>query len=157
MKHWLVKTEPNNYAWADLKNETTKSTSWEGIRNYRVRNIIRDEIKSGDLVFVYHSVVKPMAIMGIARVIKEAYPDHFAFDSSHKYYDPKSDKKNPAWLMFDIQAVQELDKPFTLDEIKDHKELAHIALIKKGNRMSIQAVTSAEWNYITGLRKLINI
>ena len=157
MNYWLAKTEPNTYSWDDLKKEKGKRTTWEGIRNYRVRNLIRDDIKLDDFVFIYHSVVKPMSIMGIAKVVREAYPDHFAFDSSHKYFDPKSNPDNPAWLMFDIQAVQEFDQPVTMEELKEHPALNGMALLKKGNRMSVQSVTEKEWNYILGLRKLINV
>lgn len=157
MNYWLAKTEPGTYSWHDLKNEPDKSTCWEGIRNYRVRNLIRDEIKLGDLVFIYHSVVKPMAIAGVARVIKEAYTDHFAFDPGHKYFDPKSKKDDPAWLMFDIMAYQDFDKEITLYELKTFPELENMALLKKGNRMSVQKVTAEEWKFILGLRKVKNI
>ena len=157
MKYWLAKTEPNTYSWQDLINEPEKRTTWEGIRNYRVRNLIRDEIKSGDFIFIYHSVVQPMSIMGIAKVVREAYPDHFAFDNQHKYYDPKSNPDNPSWLMFDVQAVQEFDKPVTMEELKNHPALNDMALLKKGNRMSVQSVTEKDWNYIVNLRKVINL
>jgi len=155
LNYWLAKTEPNTYSWDNLKKD--KKTSWEGIRNYKVRNVIRDEIKNGDFVFIYHSVVQPMSIMGIAKVVKEAYTDHFAFDSSHKYYDPKSKPDNPAWLMFDVQALQEFDTPVTLEELKNHPALKDMALLKKGNRMSVQKVTEKEWKYILSLRKIINL
>jgi len=157
LNYWLAKTEPNTFSWEDLKSEPDKSTTWEGIRNYQVRNLIRDEIKLGDLVFIYHSVVKPTAIFGIAKVIKEAYPDHFAFDPEHKYFDPKSKQDNPTWLMFDIQAYQEFDKPVTLDELKRHAAVENMNLLKKGNRLSVQAVRAEEWKYIVGLRKVTDI
>ena len=157
MNYWLAKTEPNTYSWDDLKNEPGKSTSWEGIRNYRVRNLIRDEIKLGDFVFIYHSVVQPMSIMGIAKIVREAYPDHFAFNTQHKYYDPKSNPDNPAWLMFDVQAVQEFDKPVAMEELKSHSALRDMALLKKGNRMSVQRVTEKEWKYIVSLRQVVNL
>ena len=157
MNYWLAKTEPNTYSWDDFKKEKDKTTTWEGIRNYRVRNLIRDEIKNKDFVFIYHSVVKPMSIMGIAKVVKEAYPDHFAFDSSHKYYDPKSNPDNPAWLMFDVQAIQEFNKPITMEELKPHSALSEMALLRKGNRMSVQKVTEQEWKYILSLREVINL
>jgi len=154
VKYWLAKTEPNTYSWQDLANEPDKSTTWEGVRNYQVRNLIRDEIKKGDLVFIYHSIVKPMAIQGIAKVIKESYPDYFAFDKNHKYFDPKSKKDNPTWFMFDLQAVEEFDAPITMTELKSHAALHRMGLIQKGNRLSIQKVTSIEWQYICALRKL---
>jgi predicted RNA-binding protein with PUA-like domain len=154
MKYWLAKTEPNTYSWEDLKKEDNMTTSWEGIRNYQVRNLIRDEIKRDDLVFIYHSVVKPMAIKGIAKVVKEAYPDHFAFDPSNKYYDSGSDRDNPTWLMFDLKAVQEFDIPVTLTELKSCAPLQQMGLLQKGNRLSIQRVSPVEWQYIVGLRKV---
>jgi len=157
LNYWLAKTEPNTYSWDDLKKEPGKRTTWEGIRNYRVRNLIRDEIKNEDFIFIYHSVVKPTSIMGIAKVVKEAYPDHFAFENSHKYYDPKSKPDNPAWLMFDVQAIQEFDKPITMDELKTHTALSEMALLKKGNRMSVQNVTEQEWKYILSLREVIDL
>ena len=157
MNYWLAKTEPGTYSWDDLKNETNKTTSWEGIRNYQIRNFIRDDIKNGDLVFIYHSVVNPMVIMGIAEVIREAYPDHFAFDVSHKYYDQKSKLDNPTWLMFDIKAIQEFNPSVTLDELKNHPELNDMALLKKGNRLSIQKVSPDEWDFILKLTEVISL
>jgi predicted RNA-binding protein with PUA-like domain len=157
MKYWLAKTEPNTYSWQDLLNEPNRTTSWEGVRNYQVRNAIRDEIKMDDLVFVYHSVVKPMAIMGIAKVVKEAYPDHFAFDPSHTYYDPKSDPDDPTWFMFDIQAIQEFNEPVTLTELKSCAPLQRMGLLQKGNRLSIQRVSPVEWKYITEMNKVVNL
>ncbi len=157
MNYWLVKTEPNTYSWEDLKNESDKITCWDGVRNYKARNIIRDEIKKDDLVFVYHSVVKPMAIQGIAKVVKESYPDHFAFDTSHKYYDPDSDPSNPRWFMMDIKAVKEFDKPVTLEELKTQTALEKMLLLKRGVRLSVQPVTKSEWDYICKLEKLIDL
>ena len=119
--------------------------------------MICDEIKKDDLVFIYHSVVKPMAIIGIAKVVKEAYPDHFAFDPSHKYYDPKSDPDDPTWFMFDVQAHQEFNEPVSLTELKSHAPLQQMGLLQKGNRLSVQRVTPVEWQYIVSLRKLKNI
>lgn len=157
MKYWLAKTEPNTYSWDDLKKEENMTTTWEGIRNYQVRNLIRDEIKLGDKVFIYHSVVKPMAIVGVAEVVKEAYPDHFAFDPEHKYFDPKSKPENPAWLMFDLKAVAEFETPVTLLNIKTHPALNNMGLVQKGNRLSMQKVSSFEWKYITGLSTLLDL
>jgi len=157
MNYWLAKTEPNTYSWQDLINEPDKRTMWEGIRNYRVRNMIRDEIKLGDFVFIYHSVVKPMAIHGIAKIVKECYPDNCAFDPQHHYFDPKSKPENPAWMMFDVEAVESFERPVTLEEIKTHAPLENMGLIKKGNRLSIQEVTKAEWDYVKSLTKLIPV
>ncbi len=154
MKYWLIKTEPNTFSWEDLKNQPDRTTTWEGVRNYQARNIIRDEIKEGDEVFVYHSVVKPMAIMGIGRVVRESYPDHFAFDPTHKYFDPKSDPQNPTWYMFDVKAVSEFAEPITLTSLKSHAVLQRMRLLQKGSRLSVQPVSPVEWMYICGLAKI---
>ncbi len=157
MKYWLLKTEPNAFSWSDLRNETDLSTSWEGVRNYQARNYIRDDMKKGDLAFIYHSVVKPMAIMGISKVIKEAYPDHFAFDPGHKYFDPKSKPENPAWMMVDIRAYKEFESPVTLDELKTIPGLEDMVLLQKGSRLSVQPVSEKEWNIIISIRKLLDL
>lgn len=132
-----------------------KQTSWEGVRNYQARNFMRDRMKLGDEVFIYHSVVKPMAIMGVARVVREAYPDHFAFDSGHRYFDPKSKPESPTWVMVDVQATYSFKQPITLDRLKMIPELKGMMLLKKGSRLSIQPVTAEEWEIINSLEEHI--
>ena len=147
--YWLMKTEPRTYSWQDLLNE--KTTCWEGVRNYQARNFMRDQMKPGDHVFIYHSVVKPMAIMGIAEVVREAYPDHFAFEPGHKYFDPKSSADNPRWFMVDVQAKESFKNPITLERLKTVPGLEDMMLLRKGSRLSIQPVTEDEWNIICSL------
>lgn len=147
MKYWLFKTEPNTYSLDDLKKEPNQTTHWEGIRNYAARNYLRDEVKKGDLVLIYHSVVKPPQIVGTAKVVKEAYPDHFALDPKSHYFDPKSDPKNPRWVMVDIQYRSHFKTPVTLDEIKKTPGLENMVLLKIG-RLSISPVTADEWQII---------
>jgi predicted RNA-binding protein with PUA-like domain len=152
MQHWLMKTEPSVFSWEDLKAAPEQTTCWEGVRNYQARNFMRDQMKLEDLVFFYHSVVKPQAIAGIAKVIKTAYPDRFALDATSKYFDPKSTASDPIWVMVDIQAVEDFLPPITLDELKQVKGLADMMLLQKGCRLSIQPVTPDEWKLIVGLR-----
>ena len=147
MKYWLLKTEPNTYSWNDLKREKTKRTSWKGIRNYQARNYIRDDMKVGDMAFIYHSVVKPPAIVGTAEIVRRAYPDHFALDPDHKYYDPKSKADTPTWFMVDIQAKSEMDPIVTIDEIKNIPELKNMVLLNN-TRLSVQPVSSEDWELI---------
>ncbi len=154
MKYWLMKTEPNTYSWDDLKKETNKTTCWDGVRNYQARNMLRDEIKKGDMVFFYHSVVNPPAIVGIASVEKGGYPDHTAFDKEHHYYDPKSNPDDPVWYMVDIKAVQEFDVPVSLTELKTHPSLQQMKLLQKGSRLSVQPVRPMEWQYICNMRRI---
>lgn len=155
MKYWLMKTEPNTYSWQDLVQE--KVTSWEGVRNYQARNFMRDDMKMGDLVFIYHSVVKPMAIMGIAEVVREAYPDHFAFEVGHKYFDPRSKKDNPTWMMVDVAAKKVFENSITLDRLKNIPDLEQMMLLQKGSRLSIQPVSKEDWQIICSLEKLLTI
>jgi len=151
MNYWLFKTEPGTFSWEDLKKSPEKTSHWEGVRNYQARNFIRS-MKTGDMVFFYHSVIEPLAIFGICRVVKDPYPDHFQFDSDSKYYDPKSAMENPRWWMVDIQYVSEFNPPVTRNDLKEIPELSGMVLLQKGSRLSIQPVTSSEWNRITALR-----
>lgn len=152
MKYWLMKTEPNTYSWDDLKIEEKQTTHWEGVRNYQARNFMRDEIKIGDKVLFYHSVVKPMAIMGIAKVTSNAYPDHFAWDEGSNYYDPKSSPENPRWVMVDVTYESDFTPPITLEELKGIEGLENMVLLQKGSRLSIQPVTKEEFELICKLR-----
>lgn len=151
MAYWLFKTEPSSFSWEDLNNAPGKITSWDGVRNYQARNFLRDSIKKGDGVLFYHSVQKPTAIVGIAKVVKESYPDHTAFDPGSKYFDPKSKPENPTWFMVDVKAVRALEYPLTLDAMKGEAKLARMELLKKGSRLSVQPVQETEWKRILEL------
>ena len=146
--YWLFKSEPFVYSIDDLAAEKGKRTTWEGVRNYQVRNMLRDEIKKGDGVLFYHSRVDPMIIAGTAEVVKDGYPDHFAFDPDHKYYDPKSDPENPRWYMVDVKLTQIFKTAVTREQLKDDKTTANMKLLAKGSRLSITPVTEAEWKAV---------
>lgn len=147
MKYWLMKTEPNTYSWDDLNEQPGKKDHWDGVRNYQARNFIK-EMKKGDLAFFYHSVVRPPGIVGVVEVVKTAYADFTAFDSSSKYFDAKSSPENPRWFMVDIKARKKLKKMIPLDELKTTPGLETMQLLKKGNRLSIQPVTEKEFKTI---------
>ena len=149
--YWLFKSEPTAYSYSDLQGEDDRTAEWDGVRNYQVRNLMRDEMKVGDGVLFYHSSTTPMAVVGTARIVKEAYPDHTAWDPSDKHFDPKSNPDNPAWLMVDIQAEQELSRPVTLEEIKSHPTLQKMMVARRGMRLSISPVTREEWDEIVTL------
>jgi len=150
--YWLMKTEPSVFSWQDLKQLPDQTTHWEGVRNYQARNLMR-QMRVGDWVLFYHSVVKPQAIMGTAKIVREAYPDYFSFDPSSKYYDSKSSPDAPRWLMVDIQYVEDFNPPITLEELRQVDALATMALLQKGCRLSVQPVTAQEWSTIRGLRR----
>lgn len=150
MNHFLIKSEPSTYSIDDLKKD--KKTPWTGIRNYVARNVMRDEMKPGDLVLFYHSSCEPPHVAGIAKVASEAYPDPTQFDSKSDYYDPKSTKEKPIWMLVDMAFVKKAKKILTLEEIKADPKLKEMILVqKKGQRLSVQPVTKKEFEYIEGL------
>ena len=146
--YWLFKSEPEAYSIQDLANERTKTTFWDGVRNYQARNFLRDTIQVGDRVFFYHSNAEPMAIVGTVEVVRAGYPDHTAFDPKNCHYDPKSHRDEPTWFMVDVQLIQVFPKPLTRDELKACPELKKMMLLRPGSRLSIQPVTSAEWQAV---------
>ena len=150
-RYWLFKSEPNAYSYADLLGEEEQTAEWDGVRNYQVRNMMRDEIKVGDGVLFYHSSAKPTAVVGTARVVREAYPDYTALEKDSDHPDPKSTPDNPIWLMVDIKAEQKFVRPVTLQEIKANPKLQDMLLVKRGVRLSIQPVSKEAWAEIVAL------
>ncbi|MBY7765912.1 EVE domain-containing protein [Vibrio fluvialis] len=146
MAYWLFKTEPDTFSIDTLR--TQKVSCWEGVRNYQARNMLRDAIKVGDEVLIYHSSCKQLGVAGIARVVREAYPDHFAFDPSSDCFDPKSSSDNPRWVMVDIEFVRKTQRVIPLSVLKAMPELSELALVKRGNRLSVMPVSEAEWQAI---------
>jgi len=118
MNYWLMKSEPDVFGIEHLKKCPAKTEPWDGVRNYQARNMMRDDMKKGDLVFFYHSNCKQPGIVGIMKVVREGYPDHTAFDAKEKYFDPKSDPDNPRWYMVDVRYVRMLKRVITLSELK---------------------------------------
>ena len=149
MTYWLMKSEPDVYGIDDLERD--KREPWDGIRNYQARNMMRDDMKIGDQVFFYHSNCKEPGIVGIAKVVSEPYPDPTQFDKRSKYYDAKSDKDNPRWLLVDVEFVRKTKRNVTLAEIKSQKSLEDMILTRKGNRLSIMPVSKKHWNKILSL------
>ena len=147
-RYWLFKSEPTAYSFADLQAEEDQTAEWDGVRNYQVRNFMRDDMKVGDGVLFYHSSAKPLAVVGTARIVREAYADSTALDPAEKHYDAKSSPDNPIWLMVDIKAEQEFKRPVTLDEIKQNPRLQNMLVIRRGMRLSIQPVTQEEWDEV---------
>ncbi|SEG72146.1 EVE domain-containing protein [Vibrio hangzhouensis] len=146
MAYWLFKTEPDEFSIDTLG---VKGTScWEGVRNYQARNMIRDDMKVGDSVLIYHSSCKQIGVAGIARITREAYVDHFQFQVDSDYYDPKSDPDNPRWLMVDIEFVEKFKRVLPLSVLKTMPELEAMPLVKRGNRLSVMPVSESEWQAI---------
>lgn len=147
-QYWLMKSEPDTFGINDLIARPKKTEHWDGVRNYQARNMMRDQMKIGDLAFFYHSNATPPGIVGIVEVTREAYPDHTQFDPNSKYYDPKASKDNPRWFMVDVTFKKKFPRMITLDELKQIPALSDMALVRKGNRLSIMPVSAAEWETI---------
>ena len=153
MRHWLMKTEPSTFGLETLAAAPKRTTPWDGVRNYQVRNMIRDEMKKGDLAFLYHSSCAVPGIVATMSIVKPGYPDPTAFDRKNHHYDPDSDPKNPRWFMVDVQLKKALARTVSLEDLRTHanKELKGMALLRPGNRLSITPVEEAHWKFILAL------
>jgi len=151
MNYWLMKSEPDAFSISDLKDRPNQCEHWDGVRNYQARNMMRDEMKVGDQVFFYHSNCADPGIVGIMEVVREGYPDFLAFDPDDIHFDPKSDPANPAWMMVDVKYVRSLCRTISLTELKQRPELEGLALVRRGNRLSIMPVSKAHWDFILSL------
>ena len=146
--YWLLKTEPTTFSYDDLWKATKRTTTWDGVRNFQARNMLRDGMKEGDLVFIYHSSTDPTGIVGIAEVVKGGYPDPTAFDPKDSHFDPKSKKDSPSWYVVDVKAVEKFPSIVTLERLRQMKGLEGMVLLRKGSRLSVQPVSPGEWNVI---------
>ncbi len=151
MNYWLMKSEPDTFSIDDLKNKPNSTEHWDGVRNYQARNMMRDKMKKGDLVFFYHSNCKPPGIVGIMQVAKESYPDFTAHNPNSDYYDPKSTKDNPRWHMVDVKFKKKFKKIIPLEILKSQIGLDNLVLIRKGNRLSIMPISKQEWEVILNM------
>ena len=150
-RHWLVKSEPESFSWDDLEASPGRTTCWDGVRNYQARNFMRDGMRAGDLVLFYHSNAEPPAAVGVCEVVREAYPDHTAFDPSDPHHDPASREDAPTWMMVDLRAVERFAVPVSLPMLRDAAGLEGLELLRRGSRLSVQPVEAAHWEIIIGL------
>lgn len=151
MQYWLFKSEPDAFSIDDLAACPGKRDHWDGIRNYQARNLMRDQMKKGDLGLFYHSSCAEPGIVGLVTIVREAYPDHTALDPDSKYYDPKATEENPRWCMVDVKYKKKFRSIISLKQLKQYPELEGMQLLKKGNRLSILPVTETEWEFINSL------
>ena len=148
-RYWLMKSEPDVYSIDDLERDG--STYWDGVRNYQARNLMRDEMKLGDGVLYYHSNSKPPGIAGLAKVSRESYPDPTQFDEKSKYYDAKSSRDDPRWFLVDIEYHSTFPEPLSLPFLREQEDLEGMALLRKGQRLSVQPVSASEWRTVCKL------
>lgn len=149
-RHWLLKSEPDVFSYADLERAPRRTTSWGGVRNYQARNLLRDELAVGDLVLYYHSNAEPSGVAGIARVVRAGYPDPTQFDPADDYFDPASTREAPRWFAVDVQAHEPLPRFVALEELRAEPRLAGMVLLQR-SRLSVQPVTPAQWEVVLAL------
>jgi predicted RNA-binding protein with PUA-like domain len=148
MQYWLMKCEPSAYSIDELARDIT--SSWEGVRNYQVRNFMRT-MKVGDKAFFYHSNANPSGIAGLMEIAKTAYPDPFATQENHKYFDPKATAENPIWLSVDVRFVAKAREVISIQRLREIPELADLMILQRGSRLSITPISAAEFETILGL------
>jgi predicted RNA-binding protein with PUA-like domain len=148
-RYWLMKCEPGAYSIDDLERDG--ESSWEGVRNFQARNLLRDEIEVGDGVLFYASNAEPSGVTGIAEVARAGYPDPFAFKRGHKYHDPQSDPRHPTWYAVDIRFVEKFPDIVPLATLKATPGLADMRVVQKGSRLSVQPVTPHEFEIVRQL------
>jgi len=152
MNHWLMKSEPSTFGVEHLAKRPGRRAAWDGVRNYTVRNMLRDQMKKGDLAFFYHSSCEVPGIYGIVKIVREGYPDPTAFERGNDHYDPGSDPNNPRWYMVDVALVRRLRRPIALTTLQANaKKLGELLILKRGNRLSIVPLSEAQWNAVLAL------
>jgi len=150
MPYWLMKSEPSTFSIQDLQRGARQTTCWDGVRNFQARNFMR-AMRTGEQVLFYHSNADPPAAVGIAEVVKEAYPDASAFDPTDLHYDPQSTPEHPRWDMVDIRLVRVFPQPLSLERLRQEPGLKRMELLRKGSRLSVQPVRPEEWKIVLRL------
>ena len=145
MQYWLMKTEPDLFSIEDLANAENQTTNWIGVRNYQARNYMRDQMRLGDRILIYHSNAKPSCVVGTATVVKTSHPDHTALDKSSPYFDPRSTAEAPRWFMVDVRLQSTFKRALSLEMLRESAALKDMVLLKKGMRLSVQPVTKQEF------------
>jgi len=147
MNYWLMKSEPEECSINDALAAPKHTVPWTGVRNYQARNFMRDQMKPGDGVLFYHSSCAEPGIAGLAEVASATYPDPTQFDRRSKYYDAASKREAPRWLLVDIKARRKT-RLIPIGELRSYPQLADMAVLRRGNRLSITPVSTSEWNFI---------
>jgi predicted RNA-binding protein with PUA-like domain len=157
MNYWLLKSEPDSFSIDDLAAAPKQTATWDGVRNFQARNMLRDSMKKGDQAFFYHSSCEVPGIAGIVSVVKEGYPDKTADDPSHHHYDDKNrgqgSSGEPRWYVVDVKLVRKFKRIISLDQLRIHqsKALRDLVVLRRGNRLSVTPVTKKDWLFVLSL------
>lgn len=149
-RYWLLKTEPSAYSFEGLRHEGM--TPWTGVRNFQARNNMM-EMRLGDLALFYHSSVAEPAAVGICKVVKTAYPDFTQFERDGEYFDGRAKPDKPIWFMVDVAYVEAFENAVTLARMRAEPRLVGMALLRRGQRLSVQPVMPHEWKIVLELAK----
>jgi predicted RNA-binding protein with PUA-like domain len=144
-RYWLLKTEPHAFSFEQLRQDGT--TPWTGVRNFQARNNMM-EMRLDDLGLFYHSSVAEPAAVGVCKVVKTAYPDFTQFERGGDYFDGRAKPEKPIWMMVDVAFVETFPHPVTLARMRAEPRLAGMALLKRGQRLSVQPVMPHEWKIV---------
>lgn len=148
MNHWLMKSEPEVFGIEHLARAKRRTSAWDGVRNYQVRNMLRDEFRVGDLAFFYHSSCAVPGIVGVVKISRAGYPDHTALDPENDHYDPRSTREKPVWYMVDVTLEERFERTITLPELRADPALEGMLILRPGNRLSITPVSAKHWRHI---------
>jgi predicted RNA-binding protein with PUA-like domain len=147
-RYWLLKSEPGSFSFEDLLAAPGQTTLWDGVRNYQARNMLRDDLRPGDGVLFYHSNANPPGVAGVAEVLRAGYPDPTQFDPSDPHFDPRSDPDDPRWFVVDVRARGAFAELLPLEALRGASRLSGMALLQRGQRLSVQPVSAAEWREV---------
>ena len=150
MKYWLMKSEPGTFGIDHLAKKPGQKAAWDGVRNYQARNMLRDDFKAGDRAFFHHSSCDVPGIYGTMEIVRTGHPDPTQFDRRSPYYDAASDRANPRWYQVEVRLLRKFARPVTLEALRESAggPLADLAVLRRGNRLSVMPVTAAEWKFI---------
>jgi predicted RNA-binding protein with PUA-like domain len=148
MNYWLLKSEPDVFSFQHLKARPNKTEPWNGVRNYQVRNMMRDNMKPGDLGLFYHSSCEVPGVAGVVRITSAARPDPTQFDPKSEYFDKGSTKENPRWLLVDVAWEADLARLVSLPELRSEPRLAELLILRRGTRLSITPVSRRDFELI---------
>jgi predicted RNA-binding protein with PUA-like domain len=149
--YWLMKTEPDSFSIDDLEQRGVEP--WNGVRNYQARNFMRDQMRPGDGVVIYHSSCAVPGAAGLAEVVGEAYADPTQFDRKSDYHDPASKPDAPRWWLVDVKFVRRFDRVVTLEELRQVPAMEGSPLVQRGSRLSVLPLTAAQWRAIQAQEK----
>lgn len=148
-RYWIMKCEPEIFSIDDL--ERVGEYFWDGVRNYQVRNMFRDDMKVGDRALFYHSSTKAVGIVGEMEISKAATSDETQFDPKSQYFDTKATRDNPRWLGPTVSFRRKFKNLVTLEQIRQDEAFADLPLVKKGNRLSVIEITKDHYDRLVKL------